>query len=354
MEVHVELAAEKLFDIGPLTFTNSMLMMFMVMGILVIVFSAIARKASIVPSRGQGFLELLVEFLLGLVEGTAGRRLGRSIFPLISAIFIFIAFSNYSGLLPGVGTIGYYHEEESSEEVVSAGAEGDDHSSDAESHSATTDGEEGEPDDSHSEEATAAASHSEDDGADASHDGEAGAAATTHAADDEHHDEHHKVLVPYLRAPNADLNMTLAMALITFSMVQIAGIRAHGVGGRIKHMAQPWWIFPLEVIQEIARIVSLSFRLFGNIFAGEVLLAVMYAMAAALKVALIPFLFPVVFLFLEVLFGTIQALVFALLTVIYITLAASGHDDHGHEEEHAHAPAGSGSTAVPAAHGAGD
>jgi F-type H+-transporting ATPase subunit a len=118
-------------------------------------------------------------------------------------------------------------------------------------------------------------------------------------------------------------------------------------------MAQPWWIFPLEVIQELARIVSLSFRLFGNIFAGEVLLAVMYAMAAAIKVALIPFLFPVIFLFLEVLFGTIQALVFALLTLIYITLAASGsHDEHEHEEEHVHAPHPAPGTA--AAHGAGD
>src|ERR671928_141493 len=103
MEVHVELAAEKLFKIGPITFTNSMLMMFVVMGLLVIVFSAIARRAQVVPGRGQGFLELIVEFLLGLVEGTAGKRLGRSIFPLVAGIFIFIAFSNYSGLLPGVG-----------------------------------------------------------------------------------------------------------------------------------------------------------------------------------------------------------------------------------------------------------
>src|SRR3712207_2560053 len=105
MEVHVELAAEKLFSIGPITFTNSMLMMFIVMALLLIVFSSIARKAQVVPTRGQGFVEVIVEFLLGLVEGTAGRRLGRQIFPLVAGIFIFIAFSNYSGLLPGVGTI---------------------------------------------------------------------------------------------------------------------------------------------------------------------------------------------------------------------------------------------------------
>jgi F-type H+-transporting ATPase subunit a len=321
MEVHVELAAEKLFKIGPITFTNSMLMMFAVMGLLLLVFSSLARRAQVVPGRGQGFLELIVEFLLGLVEGTAGKRLGRSIFPLISAIFIFIAFSNYSGLLPGVGTIGYWHEE-TSEETSNVQSEGEEHSTEA------TTGEEG------AKEETTTGTEA------------------INVDSDGSEEEHERVLVPYLRAPNADLNMTLAMALITFFVVQYAGIKAHGVGGRIKHMAQPWWIFPLEVIQEVARIVSLSFRLFGNIFAGEVLLAVMYAMAAAIKVALIPLLFPVIFLFLEVLFGTIQALVFALLTLIYITLAASGHDEHEHEEEHGHAPLPA--TGAAAAHGAGD
>ncbi len=304
MEVHVELAAEEIFSIGPIPVTNSMLMMFIVMALLLIIFSSIARKAQVVPSRGQGFLELIAEFLLGLVEGTAGKRLGRQIFPLVAGIFIFIAFANYSGLLPGVGTVGFY-ETETTEETTTGTT--------TESTEATDD---------HEETTTGT---------------EAATAETT--GDEAAHEEAHRILVPFLRSPNADLNMTLAMALITFFVVQIAGVKAHGVAGRIKHMAQPWWIFPLEVIQELARIISLSFRLFGNIFAGEVLLAVMFAMAAAIKVALIPVLFPVIFLFLEVLFGTIQALVFALLTLIYITLAASGHDDHAEEHGHGHEPA---------------
>jgi len=329
MEVHVSLAAEKLFSIGPLTVNNSMLMMFIVMVFILILFKILARNASVVPGRGQGFLELIVEFILNLVEGTAGKRIGRTIFPLIAAIFIFIALSNYSGLLPGVGTIGYWEEESAAvehstenaaDENLSVQTATDDDTATEEDHEASTDTE---------------------------------VAAATNEEDEVEEEEHLKVLVPFLRAPNADLNMTLAMALVTFFTVQIAGIRAHGVGGRIKHMAQPWWIFPLEVIQELARIVSLSFRLFGNVFAGEVLLAVMFAMAAALKIAIIPFLFPVVFLFLEVLFGSIQALVFALLTVIYITLAAAGHDDHGHEEEHGHVPHPA-TGPVPAAHGAGN
>jgi F-type H+-transporting ATPase subunit a len=316
MEVHVELAAEKLFSIGPIPVTNSMLMMFIVMALLLIVFGSIARKAQVVPTRGQGFLELIVEFLLGLVEGTAGKRLGRQIFPLVAGIFIFIAFANYSGLLPGVGTVGFYETETTEEE----------HATEPSTTGTTTE----------STEAT-------DDHAETTTGTEAAAVETT--GDEADHEEEHRILVPFLRAPNADLNMTLAMALITFFVVQIAGVKAHGVAGRIKHMAQPWWIFPLEVIQEFARIISLSFRLFGNIFAGEVLLAVMFAMAAAIKVALIPVLFPVIFLFLEVLFGTIQALVFALLTLIYITLAASGHDDHAEEHGHGHEPAHAPTTA---------
>jgi F-type H+-transporting ATPase subunit a len=99
-------------------------------------------------------------------------------------------------------------------------------------------------------------------------------------------------------------------------------------------MADPAFLLPIEIVSELGRIVSLSARLFGNVLAGEVLLAVMYAMANALKIAIIPLLFPVVFIFLEILFGTIQALVFALLTTIYIVMAsAGGHDEHA---DHAH------------------
>ncbi len=151
------------------------------------------------------------------------------------------------------------------------------------------------------------------------------------------------MLVPLFRAPNADLNMTLALALVTFTAVQIYGIRAHGVRGRIKHMANPPFLFPIEVIGEFSRIISLSARLFGNVFAGEILLGVMVAIANAVKIAVIPLAVPIVFLFLEVLFGTIQALVFALLTAIYITLAMSGHEEH--EDEHAHDAHGAPATA---------
>jgi F-type H+-transporting ATPase subunit a len=263
-----------------------MVTMFIVMALILIAGAAIARSAKLVPGRWQALFEVAAQFILDLVESTGGKSFGRRIFPLVGAIFIFIALANYTGLLPGVGTIGFYRVE-SAEEAAVAEEEG---AQVVEETAVTAEGQV---------------------------------------------EEEHKVLVPLFRAPNADLNMTLAMALVTFTTVQVLGIRAHGVGGRIKHMANPPFIFPIEVVSELGRIISLSARLFGNILAGEVLLAVMYAMANALKIAIIPLLFPVVFLFLELLFGTIQALVFALLTTIYIVMAAAdGHEEH---EAHAHA-----------------
>jgi F-type H+-transporting ATPase subunit a len=143
----------------------------------------------------------------------------------------------------------------------------------------------------------------------------------------------HTVLVPFLRPPTADLNMTLALAIVSFTAIQYYGIKSHGVGGRIKHMANPPFLFPIEVIGEFSRIVSLSARLFGNVFAGEALLGVMYAITAKIGFLVIPVLVPVVFLFLELMFGTIQALVFAMLTMVYIAIAAAhDHGDDSHEE----------------------
>lgn len=338
MEVHVEIAAETLFEIGPLGVTNSMLTMFVVMGLILLGGWLLARKLTMVPSRKQGAVEGIVEFLLGLVESSGGKTAGRRIFPLIGAIFIFIALSNYSGLLPGVGTIGFYHEvEEETDDGEGNVVEGEVDAGGGESSTEVDSPSQVEPttETSGEEEGAVyrelASTDAASLGAGTSGDGDARLAAK----------EGEKVLVPYLRAPNADLNMTLALALVTFTAVQILGIQTHGVRGRIKHMADPPFLLPIELISEFSRIISLSARLFGNVFAGEVLLGVMYAMAAAIKIAIIPVLFPVAFLFLELLFGTIQALVFSLLTLIYITLATSGgHEDHAHADQHAPAPGG--------------
>jgi F-type H+-transporting ATPase subunit a len=284
MEIRISIAPEVLFNVGPVPVTNSMFTMFIVMGLILIAGAAIAKSAKLVPGRWQALFEVTAQFILDLVESTGGKSFGRRLFPLIGAIFIFIALANYVGVLPGVGTIGFYRAEPAAEATTAA---------------------------------------------------EEGAQVTEEAVvEDGQTTEEHLELIPLFRAPNADLNMTLALALVTFTTVQILGIRAHGVGGRIKHMADPVFIVPIVVVSELGRIVSLSARLFGNVLAGEVLLAVLYAIANALKFAIIPLLFPVVFIFLELLFGTIQALVFALLTTIYIVMAsASSHDAHA---DHAH------------------
>ncbi len=331
MEIHVSLSAETLVQLGPIAITNSMLTMFVVMAAILLVFGTIARGAKFIPGRGQGVIEMIVEFILGLVEGTAGKRIGRRIFPLIAGIFIFVLFANLSGVLPGVGTI-----------VLVEGADEHDDAGEA-TLDVTEIAAESTPEGDSAAAAAADASDDEDD--------DIAAAATTAGDDDGHHGEER---IPLFRPATADLNMTLAMSLLTFTVVQVAGISAHGVIGRVKHMADPPFILPIEIISELSRIISLSARLFGNVFAGEVLLAVMYAMANAIKIAIIPAVFPVVFIGLEVLFGTIQALVFALLTLIYITLAAAGHDDHAHEDAHDHAPADATTTTRGAAAPAGD
>jgi F-type H+-transporting ATPase subunit a len=307
MEIHIAIAPETLFTVGPLRVTNSLFMTFVVMALLLIVGGALARGAKLVPGRWQSLFEVAAEFILDLVESTGGRSFGRSIFPLIGSVFMFILIANYTGVLPGVGTIGIYHTE-------AAGTEADE----ADQGAGTA------------VESTAVEDHAVE--------------SETTAVDEEHADEPHTVLVPILRPPTADLNMTLALALVTFSTVQILGIRTHGFAGRIKHMADPPFIFPIELVSEFGRIISLSARLFGNVLAGEVLLAVMYAAANLAKFAIVPLLVPVVFIVLELLFGTIQALVFALLTAIYITIAAGDshageHAQHAPDEGHEAEPA---------------
>jgi F-type H+-transporting ATPase subunit a len=265
--------AETLFDIGPIHFTNSMLMTLVVGALLVLFFVWATRRMQLVPGRGQNLAEMAVEGLLGLTESVAGKRTGRVIFPLIASLFIFIIAANYLSLFPGVGSIGgCYHE------VTEAAP---------------------------------------------------GTAPVVYPQCGEG-----QVFIPFLRAPTADLNTTLAMALIAVTIVQITGVVSHGVGGYLKELFTPVWLGPVHIISELSRVISLSFRLFGNIFGGEVLLLVMYYLLGGVFLGF----GVVIFLGLEVLFGGIQALLFSLLTLTYITLAAAGHGssgEHHAEAEHA-------------------
>jgi F-type H+-transporting ATPase subunit a len=141
----------------------------------------------------------------------------------------------------------------------------------------------------------------------------------------------HEATAPIIRPASADLNFTLALALVAFVLFVSWGVRANGLKGYLKEtfVANPPYMTPLmtpiHIVSELSRIISLSMRLFGNVFAGEILLAVMLALTFAV--------IPVAFLGLEMIFGAVQALVFALLTLTYITLATAGHGG-GHDEEH--------------------
>ena len=148
----------------------------------------------------------------------------------------------------------------------------------------------------------------------------------------------HEVVVALVRPAAADLNFTLGLAIITFVVFVWWGVRLHGPIGYLKELVgEPRYMaplmFPIHLISELSRLVSLSMRLFGNVFAGEVLIATMLALTTAtLFVLPLAFFVPAIFLGLELLFGAVQALVFALLTMTYITMAiAEGQGDHAAE-----------------------
>lgn len=125
-------------------------------------------------------------------------------------------------------------------------------------------------------------------------------------------------IIPFIRSTSADLNFTVALALISVITVQIAGIASIGIwkyAGKFINFSSPinFFVGILELVSEIAKLISFSFRLFGNIFAGEVLLTVM--------TFLVPYLIPLPFLLLEVFVGLIQAIVFAMLTLVFLKMA---------------------------------
>jgi F-type H+-transporting ATPase subunit a len=150
--------------------------------------------------------------------------------------------------------------------------------------------------------------------------------------------EHEGELVPFIRPAAADLNFTLALSIVTFVVFVWWAVRVNGPIGYLKELVgEPRYMaplmFPIHFISEVSRLVSLSMRLFGNIFAGEVLLATMLALTTAVVFVLpLAFFVPAIFLGLEVLIGIVQALVFALLAMTYITIAIAEHEG-GHEPE---------------------
>ncbi len=141
----------------------------------------------------------------------------------------------------------------------------------------------------------------------------------------------HEMMLPLLRSMNSDVNMTLVFAVVSVIFTQLVGFVTLGILPHMgKYIVMPWkkpygigtFVGLLELIGEVAKVISFAFRLFGNIFAGEVLLVVISS--------LVPYLVPVPFMGLELFVGVIQALVFAMLTAVFISMAMTAHGDHDH------------------------
>lgn len=267
------LAAESIITLGPLTVTNAFVNAIIALVAFVIAAWMIRRNVREIPGKFQNALEALLEFLLGFFDQvTNDREKSKRFLPLVGTLFLFILFSNWIGLLPGTGSIGVWQLHE------------------------------GRPE-----------------------------------------------LIPLLRPAMSDLNLTLAMAVVSIVTSHLVGMFTLGffvhwnkfiqlgtVWNALKTL-KPIAILTalvefvvgfIELFSEVAKVVSLSLRLFGNIFAGEVLITVISSLVA--------YAVPLPFMALELIVGVVQATVFALLTLVYLTVATA--HPHG-EEKHAEATA---------------
>ncbi len=313
----ISIPAEAVLHVGGITITNTMLSSWLTMIVLIVAGWLICRNMTEVPGRWQGFLEILTEFFYGLVEGAAEKKWARRFFPIVMTLFLFIIVSNWLGLTPLFGSWGPLHHAHEGKEGQSVQWLNESKTLGLWVRTAEGMGE------------AEAAGHGEGGG-----DVETG-----------------YILAPMFRAATTDLNVTLALAVIAVVLTQFFGVKALGIGyfgkfiaigGIVKAFTKPGlgcggrigaffmgfidiFIGVVEIISEIGKIVSFSFRLFGNIFAGEVLLAVM--------AFLVPYLISLPFYGLEIFVGFVQALVFMMLTVAFFVVAQSHHGEEHLEDE---------------------
>lgn len=299
--LHISISAEKLLTIGGVDITNSMITSLIVSGILISLAVMIRLQLTDTsrPKGLQNFAEWIIESLHNLVHGITGDlKKTRLFLPFIGTFLMWILLNNWLGLFPGVGTIGVLHEKEKTETHASAPTQvyAAEHLDTTETKMETTMGED-QKEDGHQEE-------------------------TTHATG--HEEASHSTFVPILRPGTADLNTTLALGIISVALTQVFGVSALGLAyfKKFINFSSPIMFFVgiLEIISEFAKIISFAFRLFGNIFAGEVLLVVISF--------LVPVIVPMPFYGLEIFVGFIQALVFSLLSLVFFNMATQSHDEH--------------------------
>lgn len=244
-------APETIATIGSMPITNTLINTLMVDAFLIGIALTLKNNIKKIPGTLQSIFEMIVKNLHEMTYNIAGKNTS-IIFPFFATFFIFILISNWSGLLPGVGSIGFYE--------------------------------------------------------------------TTSEAHGESHEEH---FVPLIRATTSDLNTTLALALISVAITHFYAIRSTGLSMYLSRYFSfnPILLFVgiLEIVSELIKVISLSFRLFGNVFAGEVMLHTIYSLFA--------FILPVVFTSLEIIVGLVQALVFSMLTMVFMSILMTPHGD---------------------------
>lgn len=334
---HVQVPAEVVAGpfqvpvLGELALTNTLIALLVADLILILIALRVrlaTRSGELVLSGFPAAVEALVEAIYGLVESTAGKW-ARQIFPWMATIVLLVLVVNWMELIPGVDSIGSFHEPHAglpAYETKTLFTIGDLRVGTITKEVHLEEGEAG-----HGEEGAHEGEATQSSHADEGHAAEPGVAGFT----------------PWVRVTATDLNFTVALALISVTMTQVIGVRAMGPGYfskffAFKNFGKMWFreklgpfdvLMPfidifvgiLETVAEIAKIISFSFRLFGNIFAGAVLLFVIGS--------LVPVMVQSGFLLLEFMVGLIQALVFGMLTMVFMTMATQSHDEHG-EEHH--------------------
>ncbi len=298
--MEVSIKAQTLFHIGQFAVTNTILTSWLVVLVICLLALYIKGKLTKSPtSKSVLMVEVIFEKLIDFLQVFAGtKEKVKKFFPLVATIFFYVLISNWIGTLPGVETIGlketYKKEVEFVKQEEKTGAPKDEIVAFEEGKFETL-----------KEEKKELSKPSE-------------------VAEE----GHEKKLIPLLRTVFSDLNMTLVLALITVLATHIVGFTSIGAKHHIgKFLVNPlkspigFFVGILELIGEVSRVVSLTFRLFGNIFAGSVLMLIISHLAG--------FIVPIPFLGLELFVGFIQALVFAVLTMLFIASATEMH----HEEE---------------------
>ncbi len=289
-------APDIITNIGPLPITNTLLHTLTVDAVLIILAIYVSKNITTIPKGVQSIVEPVIDGMYSLTQSIATSKLATDkIFPYIMTFFLFIFVANFTGLMPGVGTIGFFKEGAAHSSVINKT-----HASEPE-HKMLSPNSSTESTEKHTSEKPAG----------------------------KHKEE--TALVPLLRGATSDINVTLALAVISVIATHMLSIQVTGFSDYISRYFSlnpiNLYVGLLELVAEVTKIISLSFRLFGNIFAGEIALHTISNLVA--------FLAPLPFLLLESIVSVVQALVFSVLTLVFMSVLTTPHH-HSEAKEVSH------------------